>query len=221
MEMTGERLVPAPRDVVWRALNDAEVLKAAIPGCLSLVKEDDTHMAAVASIKVGPISAKFSGKVELSELDPPNSYRITGEGQGGLAGFAKGGATVRLSERDGATLLQYSAEAQIGGKIAQLGARLIDSTAKQLTNVFFDRFVAAVVSPDAASARGPAAAPTSAAAQSLPGGTARAVSQPALAAPVMSYNVPAGRWHGGSLLLGVLTGSAITLIAVFVGRYLS
>ncbi len=140
MDMTGERRIPAPRQIVWDALNDTEVLKASIPGCESLEKTSDTQMKAMASVKLGPISARFNGNVTLSDIEPPNSYRITGEGQGGVAGFAKGGAAVKLSDDGEATLLAYEVHAQVGGKLAQLGARLIDASAKQMADQFFDRF---------------------------------------------------------------------------------
>jgi len=152
MDMTGERRIPAPRQKVWDALNDPEVLKACIPGCESLEKTSDTDLKATAAVKIGPISARFTGKVQLTALDPPNSYRIGGEGQGGVAGFAKGGANVRLSDDGADTLLQYDVKAQVGGKIAQLGARLIDATSKQMADMFFDRFTAAVAVPAAAPA---------------------------------------------------------------------
>ena len=144
MDMTGERRIPAPRQVVWDALNDVAVLKASIPGCETLEKTADTQMKATAAIKLGPISAKFSGNVQLSDIDPPNSYTIGGEGQGGVAGFAKGGAKVFLTDDGADTLLRYEVNAQVGGKIAQLGARLIDATAKQMADAFFDRFSAQV-----------------------------------------------------------------------------
>ena len=147
MDMTGERRISAPRETVWAALNDPEILRLSIPGCESLVKESDTELRAAASVKIGPISAKFTGKVRLLDLDPPNGYRIAGEGQGGVAGFAKGGATVALQEDGAETILKYDVKAQVGGKIAQLGARLIDATAKQMADAFFDRF-AAQLSPD-------------------------------------------------------------------------
>jgi carbon monoxide dehydrogenase subunit G len=143
MDMTGERRIAASRQTVWQALNDPEVLKASIPGCESLEKLSDTDMKATAAVKIGPIAARFSGAVRLTDLDPPNSYSIGGEGQGGVAGFAKGGAKVRLADGDGGgTLLHYEVHAQVGGKIAQLGARLIDATAKQMADSFFDRFSA-------------------------------------------------------------------------------
>ena len=140
MDMTGERRIPAPRRIVWDALNDVDVLKASIPGCESLEKTSDTTMTAKAGIKLGPISAKFSGNVTLSDIDPPNSYTISGDGQGGVAGFAKGGAKVFLTDDGDGTVLKYEVNAQVGGKIAQLGARLIDATAKQMAEQFFNRF---------------------------------------------------------------------------------
>jgi carbon monoxide dehydrogenase subunit G len=156
MDMTGERRIAAPRPTVWAALNDPEILKASIPGCETLVKESDTDLKATASVKIGPISARFTGKVQLLDLDPPNGYRIAGEGQGGVAGFAKGGATVQLEPDGAGTLLKYDVKAQVGGKIAQLGARLIDATAKQMADAFFDRFAAQVAGPTVAA---PAAVP--------------------------------------------------------------
>lgn len=140
MDMTGERRIAAPRKTVWQALNDPEVLKVSIPGCQSLEKLDDDQMKATAAVKVGPISARFTGKVQLTDIDAPNSYRISGEGQGGVAGFAKGGANVALADDGADTLLSYQVNAQVGGKLAQLGGRLIDATAKQMADAFFDRF---------------------------------------------------------------------------------
>lgn len=140
MDMTGERRIAAPRQTVWDALNDTETLKASIPGCESLEKTGDNQMKATAAIKLGPISARFNGAVTLSDIDAPNSYTITGEGQGGVAGFAKGGAKVFLTDDAGATLLKYEVNAQVGGKLAQLGARLIDATAKQMAEQFFTKF---------------------------------------------------------------------------------
>jgi carbon monoxide dehydrogenase subunit G len=140
MEMSGQQLIPATKEEVWAALNDPEVLKVCIPGCQELTKSSDTEMAAVAVMKVGPVKARFQGAVRLSDLDPPNGYKITGEGQGGVAGFAKGIAVVKLSATDGGTVLDYTVDAQIGGKLSQLGGRLIDVTAKQMAGQFFKRF---------------------------------------------------------------------------------
>ena len=144
MDMTGERRIPAPRQKVWDALNDPAILKACIPGCETLEKTSDTDLKATAAVKIGPIAARFTGKVQLVNLDPPNSYRIQGEGAGGVAGFAKGGADVTLADEGINTILSYDVKAQVGGKIAQLGARLIDATAKQMADQFFDRFSAGV-----------------------------------------------------------------------------
>jgi carbon monoxide dehydrogenase subunit G len=141
MDMQGEERIEAPIQKVWEALNDPEVLKACIPGCESLEKKSDTDLEAVVTLKIGPIKAKFQGAVELKNLKPPHSYTIQGEGKGGIAGFAKGGADVMLKE-DGAaaTVLTYTAKADVGGKMAQLGSRLINSTSKKLAGQFFDTF---------------------------------------------------------------------------------
>ncbi len=140
MELTGQQTINASRETVYAALNDPEILKQCIPGCEELNKTSDTQMDATVSIKVGPVKAKFKGEVELSNLNPPEGYTITGEGKGGAAGFAKGGADVKLSEQDGKTVLDYSVKADVGGKLAQLGGRLIDSTAKKLSGEFFRKF---------------------------------------------------------------------------------
>jgi len=144
MTMSGEVQLPATREAVWTKLNDPVVLKGCVPGCEQLDKVSDTEFQAVASIKVGPVKARWKGKVRLSDLDPPNGYKISGEGEGGVAGFAKGGATVALAEKDGGTLLSYNVEAQIGGKLAQLGQRLINSAAKKTADDFFANFAKAV-----------------------------------------------------------------------------
>ena len=143
--MSGEVVLPAQKASVWAHLNDAETLKASIPGCESLEKLSDTELQAVAKVRIGPVSARFKGKVTLSDMDPPNSYRISGQGDGGVAGFAKGGANVRLADAaGGGTRLAYEVDAQVGGKIAQLGGRLIDSTAKKLADEFFANFAKAL-----------------------------------------------------------------------------
>ncbi len=146
MTMQGEVALPADRAKVWGALNDPEVLKACIPGCQELVKQSDTEFQAVAKIAVGPVKATFKGGVHLTDLDPPNGYTISGEGQGGVAGWAKGGAKVRLEDAEGGTRLVYDVEAHIGGKIAQLGGRLINGVAKKYADEFFTNF-AKVLSP--------------------------------------------------------------------------
>ncbi len=140
MEMSGDVRIGATVEEVWAALNDAEILKACIPGCQELEKVSDTEMTAKVVLKIGPVKAKFGGEVTLENLNPPNSYSIVGEGKGGIAGFAKGGADVSLEQDGDETVLRYEAKAQVGGKIAQLGSRLIDSTSKKLANQFFDNF---------------------------------------------------------------------------------
>ena len=144
MTMNGEVQLAAPRQVVWTKMNDPEVLKVCIPGCEELEKTDENSFRAVAKMKVGPVSARFKGRVNLTDIDAPNGYKISGEGEGGVAGFAKGGATVRLGEKDGGTLLSYDVEAQIGGKLAQLGQRLINGAAKKLADEFFANFAKAI-----------------------------------------------------------------------------
>lgn len=142
MEMSGEYRIPASRDKVWAALNDPAVLKECIPGCQSLEKLNDNEMNATVVAKVGPVKATFNGHVTLSNIDPPKGYTITGEGKGGVAGFAKGGANVALKEDGAGTILNYTASGQVGGKLAQIGARLIDATAKQMADQFFGAFAA-------------------------------------------------------------------------------
>lgn len=145
MELAGEKQLAAPRTQVWTALNDPEVLRGCIPGCESLEKRSETEFVATVVTKIGPIKARFSGRIELTEMTPPESCTISGEGQGGVAGFAKGGAAVTLLEAGPEeTLMRYTARAAVGGKIAQLGARLVDSTARKLAEEFFTRFGAAV-----------------------------------------------------------------------------
>ena len=138
MKMNGEFRVPTDRETVWQALNDPEVLKACLPGCQEIEKTSDTDMTATLVIKVGPVKATFKGGVALSDLDPPNGYTLSGQGQGGAAGFASGEAKVKLIEEGGETVVQYEVDAKVGGKLAQIGSRLIDSTAKKLSKQFFD-----------------------------------------------------------------------------------
>ncbi len=203
MDMTGEQRIPAPREAVWRALNDPDVLRRCIPGCQELTMQSDTEMSMVAVIKVGPISARFQGAVTLSELDPPNGYRIVGEGQGGVAGHARGGALVKLVDDGDGTLLTYVVSAQIGGKLAQLGGRMIDATAKSMSAAFFRKFAEEIASPTGAAPLPPSAA--------------------AITAPVAAYApagvpmaAPASSW--GSQLAYLLAGLVIGYIALrFVG----
>ena len=185
MEMSGEYKIPASREQVWEALNDPEKLKEAIPGCESINKLSDTEMEAVATAKIGPVKAKFKGKVNLEDLDPPNGYTIRGEGSGGAAGFAKGLAKVKLTEEDGGTLLAYEVDAQVGGKLAQVGQRLVDSAAKKMSDDFFSSFSGMM--------GGVSTAPEPEPSKGLEG----------------LDGVPAGVWAAGLILL------AIVLLAIF------
>lgn len=166
MDMTGQHTIPASRQIVWDALNDPDVLKECIPGCEEIDKTGDTGFTAKVSVKVGPVKAKFGGQVTLSDIDPPNGYTISGEGKGGAAGFAKGGAKVKLEDADGgaATVLSYEVTASVGGKLAQIGARLIDSTAKKYANDFFAKFseIAASRGAESTASAGSAVAPAQA-----------------------------------------------------------
>jgi len=201
MDMTGEFRLAAPRDVVWKALNDPEVLKQSIPGCEEIVKQSDTEMTAKVAAKVGPVSARFSGKVTLSDLDPPNGYTISGEGQGGVAGFAKGGAKVALKEDAGGTLLSYTVQAQVGGKLAQIGSRLIDATARKMADEFFTRFQAAVA----------AAAPAPAAAAAATGPTP----VPPPAAPQLAPTPAAGKRVSPAIWVAILTAVVLLLLYLY------
>jgi hypothetical protein len=174
MDMTGEYHIAAPRQKVWDALNDPEILKQAIPGCETITKHSDTEMSATVRAKVGPVSARFGGKVTISDRDPPNGYKIMGEGTGGPAGFAKGGATVKLTDDGDGTKLSYTVEANVGGKLAQIGSRLIDATARQMADNFFSKF-GQIVASGAAAPSAPAAATPSA---STPAADAAAAEAP-------------------------------------------
>lgn len=154
MDMTGEFRIPAPRQRVWEGLNDPQILKECIPGCQTIEKLSDTEFTAKVLAQVGPVKANFSGKVTLADLDPPQSYTIAGEGTGGVAGFAKGSAKINLAEDSGATVLNYAVQAHVGGKLAQIGSRLVDSVARKMAETFFSRFVAAVAPEAAAVAAG-------------------------------------------------------------------
>ena len=138
MDLSGERVISADREAVWKALNDPDILRECIPGCETLEKTSDTQMSATVVTKIGPVKAKFSGEVTLENINAPESYTIVGEGKGGIAGFAKGSADVVLEDRAEGTLLKYTVDAKVGGKLAQLGSRLIDSTANKLSGQFFD-----------------------------------------------------------------------------------
>lgn len=205
MDMSGERRIPAPRQKVWDALNDPEVLRVCIPGCETMERTEDGNLKATAAVKIGPIAARFAGKVQLLDLDPPNSYRIAGEGQGGVAGFAKGGATVHLSDDGPFTVMKYDVKAQVGGKIAQLGARLIDATSKQMADAFFDRFSAEVGTPPEIAADGPVGAVTAAAnTVTQPAGPRAPAAVNLLSMiPAQPFGYPLIFWIGLVLFLGV------------------
>ena len=162
MEMTGEQRIAASREAVWQALNDPDVLRQSIPGAETVDKVSDTEFAATVTAKVGPVKAKFKGNVMLSDIDPPNGYTISGQGQGGAAGFGKGEAKVSLAEDGGETVLSYAVTASVGGKLAQIGSRLIDGVAKKMADDFFTSFneiVAAGAAPAVAEAAAGEAAP--------------------------------------------------------------
>lgn len=144
MQMTGEYRIPAPRQAVWEALNDPEILKQCIPGCEEMNRTEEGGFEAKITAKVGPVRAKFGGKVELSDIDPPNGYTISGQGSGGAAGFAKGSARVSLAEDGAETILTYTVDASVGGKLAQIGSRLIDATAKKMADDFFSKLAETV-----------------------------------------------------------------------------
>jgi carbon monoxide dehydrogenase subunit G len=146
MEMSGEQLIPASQAATWAALNDPEILKACVPGCESIEKTAENEYVVLMTARIGPVSAKFKGKLALSDLDPPNSYSIAFEGQGGVAGFGKGGAKVQLAPEGGSTKLTYQVKANVGGKLAQIGSRLVDAAAKKLSEEFFNAFNAKVAS---------------------------------------------------------------------------
>jgi uncharacterized protein len=213
MEMTGEYKIPAPRQKVWEALNDPEILKACIPGCQELNKESDTELTATVKSKVGPVSATFKGKVTLSDIDAPNGYKISGEGTGGVAGFAKGGAEVKLVDDGDGTVLTYQATGQVGGKLAQIGSRLIDSTAKKMANEFFGKFAELVAAENAAAApaaaepeSAPAAAaePAPAAATATPAAAPAASAAPSATPAKASGGISPVVWVGGLIVAVVV-----------------
>lgn len=181
MQMIGEYRILAPRQTVWDALNDPDVLKQCIPGCEELTRTEEGGFAAKVTAKVGPVRAKFAGKVELSDIDPPNGYTISGQGTGGAAGFAKGGAKVSLIEDGADTILNYTVDALVGGKLAQIGSRLIDATAKKMADDFFSKFA------------------------ELVGGSAPAAPTQAEAAPAAAGGgLPAYIWVGGIIAVAAI-----------------
>lgn len=215
MDMTGQQHIPASKEEVWNALNDTEVLKVCIPGCQELVKSSDTQMSAVAVIKVGPVKARFQGVVTLSDLDPPNGYKITGEGQGGVAGFAKGVAAVRLEEAEGGTILHYNVDAQIGGKLSQLGGRLIDVTAKQMSGQFFKRFAEEIQAR-----QNPGASATESTSEKAPSvqQTATSTAMPVKKGPSAAF-VPSAP-PATSSIAGLPTIAAVIFVAVLAAMWI-
>jgi carbon monoxide dehydrogenase subunit G len=220
VRMTGEQRIAASRQKVWDALNDPEVLRQAIPGCQSLEKEADGRLRATVEIKIGPIGARFAGVVSFSDVDAPNGYKISGEGQGGTVGSAKGGATVKLSDDAGGTLLSYEVDAQVGGRLAQLGGPIIDATAKQLAAKFFDRFGAVVTGTSTPAAKPASTAPVGSvptvgvaapapASRGLPMAWILAVVVAALA----GFLLGRGQGGGGSDYAGLAVGLLVVIVA--------
>jgi carbon monoxide dehydrogenase subunit G len=193
MEMTGEFRLDAPREAVWAALNDVDVLRGCVPGCDEMERTADDQFTAKVTAKVGPVKAKFTGKVTLSDMDPPNGYTISGEGQGGAAGFAKGGAKIELADDGDGTILRYTVDASVGGKLAQIGSRLIDGTAKKMADEFFTNFAEAVGSAPSADAASAEAADET-------------------AAPSAAPKSPAGRGLSPSLWITLLVIAAVILV---------
>ena len=225
MDMSGEYRIAAPREAVWAALNDPDLLRECIPGCEEIEKTSPTEFMAKVTAKVGPVKARFTGKVSMTDLDPPNGYRISGEGQGGAAGFAKGGAEVKL-EADGAdTILRYTVSANVGGKLAQIGSRLIDATARKMAEEFFSRFatlVAERASADRAAPAADAAIPPSAAASESGAPLAEPVpAPPPPPPPAMSTAAaaaeasPARRTINPTMWIVGLIAAAVLILLVF------
>ncbi|AXS40039.1 carbon monoxide dehydrogenase subunit G [Breoghania sp. L-A4] len=208
MKMSGEERIAAPREAVYAALNDPDVLKAAIPGCKELNKLSDTELEAKVGLAVGPVRATFTGAVTLTDLDPPRGYRIVGEGKGGAAGFAKGGATVTLEEDGNATILRYDVDADVGGKLAQLGSRLIDSTSKKLAKQFFEKFGSMVEE-----SQGVAATPEATGGTSEPALEGAAIpAADAAAAPEPKY------WYQGPLGIVPVAVALAVMVYFWFGR---
>jgi carbon monoxide dehydrogenase subunit G len=230
MQMNGEQRIEAPRRKVWEALNDPDVLRACIPGCQFLEQKADDRLQAVVGVKIGPITARFTGEVVISDRDPPNGYRISGEGSGGAAGFAKGGAVVRLRDEGASTLLSYEVSAEVGGKIAQLGGGLIDLTAKQLAGAFFKK-LATVIGQETAPEPEPVSAPSPQSPSPAPAVTSPRRPTPT-AAPAISFSplvaglllvaclaagflagLAAGGWSGQGALAGLAMGLFVVVTA--------
>lgn len=218
MRMSSEQRIAAPRQRVWEALNDPEILRASIPGCQALEKESDVRFTGAVELKVGPIGARFKGVVSLEDIDPTNSYTLNLEGSGGIAGSAKGSAKVRLSDDAGGTIIHYDVDAQVGGRMAQLGGPVIDATAKQLAGVFFGRFgdvVSGVKTPAAPQAAKMAArAPTSAApASAAPAGFPLVWLLATAVAAMVGFLVGQGQEGAGSEWMGLAIALLLMVVA--------
>jgi carbon monoxide dehydrogenase subunit G len=216
MDMTGEYRIAAPRQRVWEALNDTETLRQCIPGCEEIEKLSDVEMTAKVVAKVGPVKARFGGKVTLSDLDPPNGYTISGEGTGGAAGFAKGGATVKLSDVPEGTLLAYTVKANVGGKLAQIGSRLIDSAARKMADDFFARFSELVAAAAAASATPAMAAAPAASEPSSPVAPAAAPAATTPSTPAAPPTVPGAGAPKGKRLSPLVWVIGLTVIVIII-----
>lgn len=221
MDLTGEQLIPASRQSVWNALYDPEVLRQCITGCETVTKTSETDFEASVQVKVGPVKARFKGKVSLNDLDPPNSCTLSGEAQGGVAaGFGKGSAKIELTDADpGITRLSYTVNAQVGGKLAQIGARLIDGVAAKMADEFFAKFNQIVAAPGAATAPGAAAAAQAAQALAVAepiaaSATPAAMAQPAPAASqtgkAVTGGIPSWLWIAGLIVI-VCAATALVL----------
>jgi uncharacterized protein len=202
MELTGQQLIPASQQATWQALNDPDMLRQCIAGCESVELTGENQYLAKMAVRIGPVNAKFTGKLQLQDIDEPNAYTINFDGQGGVAGFGKGSARVTLSPQEGATLLSYNANAQVGGKLAQIGSRLIDGAARKIADDFFKEFnqrVAALNAPVQASSE---------ASQTIDGaGTQPALtSPPPLPAPVPPSSGRNWLWPAVALIVGLVIG---------------
>jgi len=208
MELTGERILPLPRERVWAALNDPEILKVSVPGCESLERVDDTHYKVVMAAAVGPVKARFNGKLTLTDLRAPQSYSLSFEGSGGAAGFGKGTAQVELSDEGSGTRLVYRANAQVGGRLAQVGSRLIDGVAKKMAEEFFGRFT------DALAPQAPADASVSSALAGSSGAAEPAAPRAASASPAAAVTAPASAGGYSKLWMWATLGVvALVLVA--------
>jgi carbon monoxide dehydrogenase subunit G len=203
MEMTGSQTLPVSRQIAWDALNDPEILKASITGCDELTRTSDAEFATQVTAAVGPVKAKFKAKLTLVDVVAPESYSIRFDGQGGVAGFGKGEAKVKLTAQGESTLLEYSAKASVGGKLAQIGSRLVDATAQKMAGEFFTKFNAELARRNPGAVAAIAAAAASAAAA----GTAGAMNVAA------SAGAAEPQQHAGDASSGTLTAIVVALLA--------